>query len=70
MNVLFVWWFGRDSNYTSGFSAKQLPCIGFLRGDDPCAFGFIDPDVVIWGTHLIPAFEKGQTDKLLSESFV
>ncbi|KAG2030227.1 hypothetical protein BDR03DRAFT_813570, partial [Suillus americanus] len=37
---------------------------------DPAAFGFLDPDVVIWGTHLILAFEKGHNNGLLPESFV
>ncbi|KAG2150702.1 uncharacterized protein EDB93DRAFT_1041621, partial [Suillus bovinus] len=48
----------------------RLPRIGFLRGEDPCAFGFVDPDVVIRAIHLIPAFEHGQTDQLLADSFV
>jgi len=70
MNVLFVRWFGRDPSYNFGFSAKRLPRIGFLRGKDPCAFGFVDPDVVIRGVHLIPGFEHGRTNELLPESFV
>ncbi|KIK32717.1 hypothetical protein CY34DRAFT_100899, partial [Suillus luteus UH-Slu-Lm8-n1] len=70
MNFLFVRWFGRDPTYKSGFSAKRLPRIGFLKGEDPCSFGFIDPDVIIRGIHLIPAFEHGQTDQLLADSFV
>jgi hypothetical protein len=70
MNLLFVCWFGRDPSYNFSFSAKWLPCISFLRGDDPCAFGFVDPDVVIWGVHLIPGFEHGQTNEFLPESFV
>ncbi|KAG1734017.1 hypothetical protein EDD22DRAFT_766153, partial [Suillus occidentalis] len=37
---------------------------------DPCSFGFIDPDVIIWGIHLILAFEHGRTDQLLVDSFV
>ncbi|KAG2064475.1 hypothetical protein BDR04DRAFT_1130754 [Suillus decipiens] len=64
MNLLFVHWFGRDPSYNFGFSAKQLPHISFLRGDDPCTFGFVDPDVVIQG------FEHGQTNEFLPESFV
>ncbi|KAG2337034.1 hypothetical protein BDR05DRAFT_846153, partial [Suillus weaverae] len=70
MNLLFVHWFSRDPTYKSGFSAKLLPRIGFLKGKDPCAFGFIDPNVIIQGIHLIPVFEHGQTDQLLTDSFV
>jgi len=65
MDFLFVRWFGRDSDYKSGWSAKRLHRVGFLRGDDPDAFGFLDPDVVIRGVHLIPAFGHGQTDNHL-----
>jgi hypothetical protein len=70
MNLLFVHWFGHDPSYNFGFSAKWLPRIGFLRGNNPCTFGFLDPDVVIRGVHLIPGFEHGQTNKFLPESFV
>jgi hypothetical protein len=70
MDLLFVRWFGRDINYSAGWSAKRLHRLGFIRGEDPAAFGFLDPDVVIRGTHLIPAFEKGHTNGLLPESFV
>jgi hypothetical protein len=44
--------------------------IGFLVGEDPGAFGFLDPDVIIRGIHLIPAFQLGKTDELLPHSFV
>jgi hypothetical protein len=67
MDFLFVRWFGRDAKYKSGWSAKRLPRIGFIEHDDPFAFGFIDPEVVIRGVHLIPAFADGPTDDPLPE---
>ncbi|KAG2129235.1 uncharacterized protein EDB93DRAFT_1256297 [Suillus bovinus] len=48
--------FGTTDSYSTHPGEQQHQHV--KRGDDPCAFGFIDPDVVIWGTHLIPAFEK------------
>jgi hypothetical protein len=65
MDFLFVRWFGRDANYKSGWSAKRLPRIGFIEHGDPSAFGFVDPEVVIRGVHLIPAFADGQSDDIL-----
>lgn len=69
MNVLFVRWFGRDIGFKAGWSAKQLHRIGFFKRDDPEGFGFIDPDQVIRGVHLIPGFEHGRTDTRLGPSF-
>ncbi|KAG2030236.1 hypothetical protein BDR03DRAFT_878828 [Suillus americanus] len=69
MNVLFVRWFGRDIEYKAGWSAKRLYCIGFFKHDDPEGFGFVNPDQVIRGVHLIPGFEHGRTDTQLGPSF-
>ncbi|KAF9232300.1 hypothetical protein BU15DRAFT_21088, partial [Melanogaster broomeanus] len=70
MNVLFVRWFGRDTAHSAGFSARRLYRVGFLTEDDPDAFGFLDPDLVIRGVHLIPAFSEGRTPEYLGPSFV
>ncbi|KIO03576.1 hypothetical protein M404DRAFT_26885 [Pisolithus tinctorius Marx 270] len=72
MNVLFVRWFGRDNGRPggSGFAARRLYRVGFISDDDPDAFGFLDPDVVIRGVHLIPAFSLGRTSEYLGPSFV
>ena len=34
------------------------------------AFGFVDPDCVVRGVHLIPGFAYGTTEELLGPSFV
>jgi len=39
-------------------------------GDDPGCFGFLDPDQVIRGVHLIPAFAHGRTDHYMGPSFI
>lgn len=53
-DVLLVRWFGRNLGHRSGFGARRLPRLEFLSEDDPDAFIFLDPDVVICGVHLIP----------------
>jgi len=69
MDVLFVRWFGRDITYKGGFSRKRLHRIGFLSdGEDSC-FGFVDPDQVIRGVHLIPAYAYQRTNKYLGPTF-
>lgn len=67
-DVLLVRWFGRNLTHHSGFSARRLPRIEFLPEDDPDAFSFLDPDVVIRGIHLIPMFSLGRTSELLGPS--
>ncbi|KAG2029778.1 hypothetical protein BDR03DRAFT_1017973 [Suillus americanus] len=69
IDFVLVRWFGHKAYYQSGWSAKCLHHIGFLRGEDS-PFGFLDPDVIIQGVHLIPAFESGKTDELLPNPFV
>ncbi|KAF8121257.1 hypothetical protein EV363DRAFT_1568842 [Boletus edulis] len=67
-DVLLVRWFGRNLGHRSGFGARHLPRIEFLHEDDPDAFSFLDPDVVIHGVHLIPTFSLGHTSELLGPS--
>jgi len=69
-DVLFVRWFGRATHLPSGFAARRLPKVGFLHEDDPDAFGFLDPNDVIRGVHMIPSFRQGTTEELLGPSFV
>ncbi|KAG2068887.1 hypothetical protein BDR04DRAFT_1023286, partial [Suillus decipiens] len=70
MEVLFVHWFRRDG-LPAGFSAKRLQCFQFFDKDSLNeAFGFLDPDSIICGVHIIPAFAYSCTDTLLGPSFV
>ena len=46
----------------------RLPCISFYPHDKPEGFGFIEPEQVIRGMHLIPAFHFGHTTALLPPS--
>ena len=62
MEFLWVRWFGRELSHCAGWKAKRLHRVGF---DEQDQFGFLDPNDVIRGVHLIPAFEHGQiSDKL------
>ncbi|KAI6148981.1 hypothetical protein EDD17DRAFT_1493495, partial [Pisolithus thermaeus] len=72
MNMLFVQWFGHASDRPrgSGFAAHWPYQVGFIPEDDLDAFGFLDPDLVICGVHLIPAFSLGQTTEYLGPSFI
>ena len=68
MEFLFVRWFGRDLGHQGGWNTKQLHRIGFVDGKDDAAFGFLDPQEVIRGVHLIPAFHYGRMRDLLPPS--
>jgi len=60
-DFLWVRWFAHDVTAPSGWAAKRLPRVGFYDGDDESAFGFLDPDMVVRGVQLIPAFKYGRT---------
>lgn len=55
-----------DTTYSAGFEKKRLHRLEFLPSSDPDAFGFVHPDEIIRGAHLIPAFHYGGTDQFLS----
>jgi hypothetical protein len=67
MEVLFVRWYGSDSD-VGGWKNRRLHRIGFVDNQDDTAFGFLDPSQVVRGVHLIPAFAHGRTKDLLSPS--
>jgi hypothetical protein len=68
MEFLFVRWFGHDLKHRGGWRNKWLHRIGFVDGDDNAAFGFLDPQEVIRGVHLIPVFYYGRTCELFPPS--
>ena len=70
MDVLRVRWFGRNLNVKTGWKAKRLHQIGFIPATEPGAFGFLNPDVVIRGVHLMPRFATGRTTTLLGLSII
>ncbi len=70
MEFLWVRWFGRDLSAPGGFDKRRLHRVGFIDGDKPGAFGFVDPQMVIRSVHLIPAYHYGRTDTKLGPSLV
>jgi len=66
--VEFLWvrWLGIEPGYQSGSKAARLPKVGFVEDTDVDAFGFLDPDLIIRGSHLIPDFNSGRTRDLMS----
>ena len=68
MEFLFVRWFGHDMGHRGGWKSRRPHRIGFINGNDDDAFGFLDPQEVIRGVHLIPAFYYGRTRDLLPPS--
>ncbi|GBE82229.1 hypothetical protein SCP_0406120 [Sparassis crispa] len=68
MDFLWVRWFGRDLTAPGGFETRRLHRVGFVDIDDYKPFGFLNPDEVLRGVHLIPAFAHGRTSDLLPPS--
>jgi hypothetical protein len=62
---LWVRWLGIEEGHRYGRKYGQLPRLGFIPDTDEDAFGFLDPSLVLRGSHLIPAFIHGRTDTLL-----
>lgn len=65
MDFLWVQWFGLDPDMRTGWQARRLPAVGFIPETDPDAFGFLDPQEVLRGAHLIPAFHHDLAEGLL-----
>ena len=59
MDVLWVRWFKIDETHRAGWKAKRLYRVKFVPALEDDAFGFLDPDDIIRGSHLIPGFNLG-----------
>jgi hypothetical protein len=59
MDVLWVRWFKIDETHRAGWKAKRLYRIKFIPSLEDGAFGFLDPNDVIRGAHVIPGFHYG-----------
>ncbi|KAJ7842319.1 hypothetical protein B0H13DRAFT_2098820 [Mycena leptocephala] len=66
MDFLWVRWLGVEPGYRAGIKKARLPTVGFVPESDPYAFGFLDPQYVIRGSHLMPDFASGRTNDLLA----
>jgi hypothetical protein len=70
IDVLFVRWFGIDTELQGGWKTQRLHRIGFVPQSDSAAFGFVNPDNVIRTCHLVPAYHYGRTRGLLGPSSI
>ena len=59
MDVLWVRWFEIDTTHRAGWKAKRLYRIKCIPALEDGAFGFLDPDDIIRGSHLIGGFNLG-----------
>ena len=62
LEFLLVHWYRRDLAYKAGFKRCRLHRLQLTPPEDPNAFGFLDPDDIIRGSHLIPAFARGPAE--------
>lgn len=70
VQVVWVRWFKYDMTRPGGFGTRRLHRISFISSDDAVdeAFGFVDPQDIIRGVHIIPAFAYGRTFDYLGPS--
>lgn len=68
MDFVFVRWFRQTPGHEAGWKQKQLDRLTFLPSTSEGAFDFLDPSLIIRGSHIIPAYEQGQTTALLPNS--
>lgn len=66
IEIIWVRRFRIDTTYAAGFKRKRLHRLEFLPSSNHDAFGFVHPDEIIRGAHLIPAFYHGGTGQFLS----
>ena len=70
--LFFLWvrWFTPIDTSFIPAQARSHPRVSFVpyQSNDNEPFGFVDPEHVICGCHLIPAFELGRTSYLLPPS--
>ncbi|KAG6827318.1 hypothetical protein H0H92_012339 [Tricholoma furcatifolium] len=68
IKVLWVRWYGREGDVRGSWKSRRLHKVGFVDSEDDTAFGFLDPERIIRGVHLIPSFCHGRTRELLPPS--
>ena len=62
VEFLYVHWYCRDLTYEAGFKQRRLHRLELMPQDHPSACGFLDPNDVVRGAHIIPAFFYGASD--------
>ncbi|KAF7323811.1 hypothetical protein MKEN_00602400 [Mycena kentingensis (nom. inval.)] len=65
MEFLYVRFYERVRSHRCIPEAERMPKLRYADYKAGDAFGFIDPDNIIRGVHIVPAFASGQTKDLL-----
>ena len=68
LSILWIRWLALDEKEKGGFSDRRLYQVGYAAGTDDEAFGFINPDSVIRGVHLMPNYVRGPGGNFLPKS--
>ena len=68
MHFLWVRWFALLEGEKWGFKPRRLPKVAFMTPDQECAFGFLDPALVVRAAHIIPLFKYGKTKEIMGPS--
>ncbi|TFK50717.1 hypothetical protein OE88DRAFT_1630361 [Heliocybe sulcata] len=68
VEFLFVRWFDLDHRGMGGFAKQRLHRLKWRPDVEGRAFSFVDPDEVIRGAHLIPAFALGEPENVMTGS--
>lgn len=68
--VEFLWvrWLQVDDEVETGSHLRCLPRVCYVPEDEPHAFGIVNPDHIVRGCHLIPAFHHGRVEEVLLPS--
>ena len=66
MEFPWVRWLNMEPRYWYGPQYACLLMVGFVEDTDELAFGFLNPSLVICGSHLIPRLHSGQTNTLMA----
>ena len=59
IKFLWVWWFELSKDCPSGWQYSAFDTTRFVLMVEEDAFGFVNPDNVLWACHLIPSFADG-----------
>ncbi|KAI0038494.1 hypothetical protein FA95DRAFT_1470638, partial [Auriscalpium vulgare] len=68
MDITWVRWMVQDPGVPSPWTTRRLPRVGPIDLDEPDALGFINPNDIVRGVHLMPDFVSGAADDLPTPS--
>jgi hypothetical protein len=63
LHFLWVRWYEVADNGSLGWKDSTLDSVRFPPMHDDNSFGFVDPDDVLRGCHILPAFGKGKREE-------